>query len=1089
MFRFKNASLKRKQVIIIMLTTTTALLLACLAFGAYEVITFRKDMLGDLKTLADVMGDNCAASIDFSDPKTADETLSALKAQSRIVAAFVYTKDGKVFASYDRPNDGRTIAAPSTVSSGHQFKDGDLMLFEPISYKGETIGTIYIVSDTGALSERLREYGLITGVIFLLTLMFAFLLSARLQRRMWEPLQHLVQTARSVARDRNYSIRAIKQNHDETGMLIDGFNEMLSQIQERDAALQKAQAMLEKRVEERTGELVNSVSLLNATLESTADGILVADGSGKVTQSNENFMKMWRIPREVMDSRDDQKMLETVLSQLTDPQQFLNRVKELYEHPDLEGFDVIDFKDGRVFERYAKPQRMGDKHVGRVWSFRDITERKRAEATVRRMEELYRRAISGAGAVPYSYNYKTRTYGFVGDGIEQLIGYTPAELSPALWNEIIKDSVMLGETAGLNKHEAAQRVNSGDIKRWRCDMRIVTRAGKTRWISDASVQTVDETGEPTGSVGILEDITERKQAEIYAVAFSKLGRNLVSANTPQDAAHCVATAADELFGWYACAFYLYSPETDKTTPVLDIDTFDGRRENVYSNDESGAPPSKIDRRVIEHGAELVLKDPSVSEAGSIPYGNMARYSACIMRVPVRIGDRVAGILNVHSYTPNAYGQKDLDVLQTLADYCGAALERIRAESALRKSESQFRVVWNSSVDAMRLTNSRGIIIQVNEAYCRLTKKAKEELEGQPLSVVYHSADTQSSMEWYHQNFLAKETHPHVEKEAVLWNGEKLWVEISSSPVEMAGQEPLLLGIARDISGRKQSEARLKKVNEELLTTSRMAGMAEVATSVLHNVGNVLNSVNISASLVSEKVRNSKVANLAKVVSLIQAHAADLSAFFSKDPKGLQLPGYLEKLAARLGEEQAEMSQELTLLCGNVEHIKEIVAMQQSYAKVSGVVETLSASDLVEDALRMNAGALERHQVRVIREFTPMDPIQVEKHKVLQILINLIRNAKYAVDDNKDEDKRLVLGVSPEGNGFVRISVVDNGMGIPAENLTRIFSNGFTTRKEGHGFGLHSGALAAKELGGSLSVHSDGPGKGAAFTLILPLNRN
>jgi len=255
------------------------------------------------------------------------------------------------------------------------------------------------------------------------------------------------------------------------------------------------------------------------------------------------------------------------------------------------------------------------------------------------------------------------------------------------------------------------------------------------------------------------------------------------------------------------------------------------------------------------------------------------------------------------------------------------------------------------------------------------------------------------------------------------------------------------------------------------------------------VANVLNSVNISTSLVSEKIRASKTGSLARAVALIKSHAPDLSNFLANDPKGRQLPGYLEKLATHLNDEQAALLDELALLSRNVEHIKEIVAMQQSYAKVSGVVETLSVADLMEDALRMNAGALERHQVRIIREYTPIPSIQVEKHKVLQILINLIRNAKYAVDDNKNEDKRLTLQVAPERTGFVKICVTDNGMGIPAENLTRIFSNGFTTRKEGHGFGLHSGALAAKELGGSLTVHSDGPGQGAAFTLILPLNRN
>ena len=160
-------------------------------------------------------------------------------------------------------------------------------------------------------------------------------------------------------------------------------------------------------------------------------------------------------------------------------------------------------------------------------------------------------------------------------------------------------------------------------------------------------------------------------------------------------------------------------------------------------------------------------------------------------------------------------------------------------------------------------------------------------------------------------------------------------------------------------------------------------------------------------------------------------------------------------------------------------------MQQSYARVVGVVESLPVVDLVEDALRLNAGAMERHQVKVIREYFEVPPILVDKHKVLQVLVNLIRNAKYALDDRGHTDKRLVLQVGLNGNNMVKIAVIDNGIGIPPENLTRIFEHGFTTRKEGHGFGLHNGALVAKELGGALTAQSDGPGKGAGFTLELP----
>lgn len=183
-------------------------------------------------------------------------------------------------------------------------------------------------------------------------------------------------------------------------------------------------------------------------------------------------------------------------------------------------------------------------------------------------------------------------------------------------------------------------------------------------------------------------------------------------------------------------------------------------------------------------------------------------------------------------------------------------------------------------------------------------------------------------------------------------------------------------------------------------------------------------------------------------------------------------------------EQRAIVSELDSLRRNVEHIKEIVAMQQNYAMVGGVKEMINVVDLVEDGMCLNEGGLRRHGVEVGREFEPVPPMNAEKHKILQILVNLIRNAKYACGESGRPDKRMTLRVV-NGDGRVKMSVMDNGIGIPPENLTRIFNHGFTTRKNGHGFGLHSGALAAKAMGGSLTVLSGGAGQGAAFTLELP----
>jgi len=307
-------------------------------------------------------------------------------------------------------------------------------------------------------------------------------------------------------------------------------------------------------------------------------------------------------------------------------------------------------------------------------------------------------------------------------------------------------------------------------------------------------------------------------------------------------------------------------------------------------------------------------------------------------------------------------------------------------------------------------------------------------------------------------------------------------EMSEIALRRATLEGSNVEIERQVVERT---AELNRTQVELLETSRLAGMAEVATSVLHNVGNVLNSVGVSAELATSKVREFRVGSLKNVAELLQQHSADLPAFLSSDPRGKMLPDYLLKLAEHLAEPQQAILQEMEMLQKNIDHIKEIVAMQQRYARGTGVVEVLSVADLVEDSIRINAASFTRHEVNVACDIAPVPPLKTDRHKVMQILVNLLSNAKHALD-HSEGDKRMMVRVIQNQAGRLEIAVIDNGTGIAPENLSRIFAHGFTTKKMGHGFGLHSGALAAKELGGTLHAQSAGVGLGATFTLTLPL---
>jgi PAS domain S-box-containing protein len=659
--RLRNLPLSRKLTLLIVVTCGAVLTLVMAALFVFQSITGKEHFARDLSSLGEIIARNSAAAVAFNDEEAAAEILSGLSSRPDIEGACLVLASGKHVNTF-HSEEPHNIGAEETGLDGHRFVGTDALIAKPVMLDGKRVGTFHLRADFKHAREKLMKfYGKTLAIVLLASLLVALALASHFQRLITAPILHLAEVAKSVCERGDYLLRAAKTGRDEVGALTDAFNEMLDQIQHRDSALLCAQDELEKRVERRTKQLANSLSLLNATLEATTDGVLSIDPEGQFTSWNSKFAAIWNFPPDMVERQDYREMAAFAAEQTVDAAHFLDGIKFLQANPECEAFDVMRLKDGRLFERYVRPQCVGDECVGAVFSFRDITAR---------------------------------------------------------------------------------------------------------------------------------------------------------------------TAA---------------------------------------------------------------------------------------------------------------------------------------------------------------------------------------------------------------------------------------------------------------------EARMAELNSQWLDISRQAGMAEVASSVLHNVGNVLNSVNVSLGIASDKAAKLKTAGLGRIAGLLREHSHDLPNFFTGHPQGAALPGFLEQLAEHFTAGQQALLAELGSLKSNVEHINEIVAMQQSYAGGGGLIETLSLAEVIDDALRMNAAALNRHGVGVALELDATLPsLELDRHKILLILVNLIRNAKYACDEAGHSEKRIDVRVHLNGDGFANISVSDNGVGIPHENLTRIFEHGFTTRSNGHGFGLHSSALAAREMGGALRAHSDGPGTGATFTIELPL---
>ena len=423
---------------------------------------------------------------------------------------------------------------------------------------------------------------------------------------------------------------------------------------------------------------------------------------------------------------------------------------------------------------------------------------------------------------------------------------------------------------------------------------------------------------------------------------------------------------------------------------------------------------------------------------------------------------------------------------------GAELDAIKMELSaaheeIQASERRFRALSESAPMGIFLTDAVGRLLYHNRRYHELSGVSTDDAIVSDAWVrSLHPSDLPGV------TVVLKDTERQGldfdhEFRCVDPDGKIRWIHsrtafLRSETGEITGR----IGTAEDISERKQAELELERVTQDLIRASREAGIAEIASGVLHNVKNVMNSINVSAGVIADQLKQSKSTSLEKVTALLREHAGDLGSFITEHPKGKLLPQYLEQLAQELAREHEAVLAELRQFEESVQHIKEVVTTQQSYAKQGGMSQKVKPVDLMEDSLRIVSASLARHGIQLVREYDANLPdITVEKHKVLQVLVNLIRNAKEACQASDQPDRKVALRAT-NGGKFVHLAVTDNGVGIPAENLSRIFEHGFTTKEDGHGFGLRSSARVVRELGGDLQVHSDGVGTGATFSLHLPI---
>jgi len=433
------------------------------------------------------------------------------------------------------------------------------------------------------------------------------------------------------------------------------------------------------------------------------------------------------------------------------------------------------------------------------------------------------------------------------------------------------------------------------------------------------------------------------------------------------------------------------------------------------------------------------------------------------------------------------------------------VRRLSDQARYIKNEAlKFKALIEGSMDAVLILDLNNVVDCNDNSLNMFHVKSLEELNKTNfdyLSMFTDSKDGKREGVFSAINHALVQTKRRYQWSFTNARGEVFPTDVELTGIEIEGKKFVQM-VIRDVTEREKAQEELQNANENLELKvqertkelndlnskigeiARSAGMAEVASGVLHNVGNVLNSVNVSASLLKSQLKNSKIDHLEKLMVMLKENENNLCDFLDNDEKGKYVIPFLSELSGKLIHDQGEQVLELDSLIDNIEHIKNIVSMQQSHTGSMGVIENIRTSEVMDDAININMASVGKRGIKIIRSYEDDPEIAVDKHKLIQVLVNLVSNAGHALS-NKESDKVIIAGIKKDKDSVI-FYVEDNGVGIAEGDIARVFEFGFKKRKGGHGYGLHHSAIMSKEMGGEIQVKSEGLGKGARFELIIPI---
>lgn len=668
-------------------------------------------------------------------------------------------------------------------------------------------------------------------------------------------------------------------------------------------------------------------------------------------------------------------------------------------------------------------------------AFEDITERKRAEETLRESEDRYRSLVEESPDVIGIYQEGKLVF-INSTGVEQLGAKSKDELLGLSGEQLIHPDDHSVATDRIRRRLAGETgIYPAEVRYRRLDGTMLFMEIIATPITFGGKEAVQF---------IARDITGRKRAEQeltmahrHATVLAQLGRKLAEVLTPRAAALSILQAADGLLHWDSSWLRVWSEEQQQWKDLAAFDLMDGGRCELITDPSSMLKPSPIIHRAMEE-AQLLLRS---SETQVLTVLGSGRRSLSLMFAPIRLTGRTIGMISIQSYQHHAYDRAALELLQTLADHCAGALARIQAASELNETQERFRLIWENSVDGMRLTDSAGNVLMVNEAFCRLVEKPRSEIEGKLMCEIYAEEDREHILARHRERFISRTVPAHLDQRLKLWDGREIWLEVSNCFFEPEPSKPVLLGLFRDITERKRAE-------NQTLRTQRLESIGTLAGGVAHDLNNALAPV----MMATELLRLEFPETATRYIELIQA-------------------------GAKRGSDM----------------VKQLLTFAKG---AEGKSLLLQPRHLVKEIDKLMRSTFPKSIELRIRYAGDIRPIMGDATQLHQVLLNLCVNARDAMPaggtltlkvENVEIDSVYANAIPEAKPGqYVRLQVMDTGIGISPEIEDRIFEPFFTTKgpERGTGLGLSTVIGIVKGHGGFIRVYSI-PGQGSTFAVYLP----